>query len=248
MNNMKNIISLFIIGSLLVSCSKENTFSNDFASVVFINAAPATPAAGFTVYVDTVAQSASIAYRSNTGYLSVRPGARNIELSGTVNFQSVKFVDAVETNFETNTASTVFVYDTLSAANPKFKTLRLADDLSLPATGNVKVRFVPLAVKGAPVDVTFLRTSVTPNDSVTLTNRSYVGANPGAAVQALSAFTTIPLGSYTVKLKPTGTQTVAASATANLNGTTGFAGIYTFYSTGTAQGQPLALSSFNHYR
>jgi hypothetical protein len=252
MKNIRKIISIVLLAVVIVSCGKENQYSNDFAAVAFVNASPAAPVAGFTVFVDTIAQGATIAYRSTTGsgtgsvYLSVRPGTRNIELRNVVNFQTVKYMEMPETTFETNTASTFFIYDTLSAANQKLKALRLSDDLSLPATGSVKVRFVPLAVNAAPMDVTFLRTSVTPNDSITLTNRSYVGANPN--VSTLSAFTTIPLGTYTIKLKPTGTQTVSATAAATLNGGTGFYGIYSVYSTGTARGLPLAVSVVNHYR
>jgi hypothetical protein len=248
---VKKISSLLMIAAILISCGKENQYSSDFATVAFINAAPATTAAPapFTVYVDTMIQTAAIAYRSNSGYITVKPGQRNIELRNVVNFQTVKYAELPATSFETNTASSIFVYDTLTSGNQKFKVLRLSDDLSLPPTGSVKVRFVPLAVNAPALDVTFLRTSVTPNDSVTLTSRSYIGANPtAAAIQAASTFSNIPLGSYTIKLKPAGTQIVSASTTATLNGTTGFYGIYSIYSTGTAQGQPLAISTFNHYR
>jgi hypothetical protein len=243
----KTLIGLLIIG-IVASCGKENIYSNDFSSVAFINASPGSPAV--TVFVDTIPQvTAAIAYRSNSGYRSVQPGARNLEFRTTTNFVTTKRGGGPTENFVANTASSYFLYDTLTASNQNFRVLRLTDDLTVPAKGFAMVRFVPLAIKAPAVDVTFLRTSSTPNDSVTFMNKAYVGDAPSAdAIKTLSMFTPIPLGTYTVKLKTAGTQTVLATLASNvLSGTTGLTGIFTFYSAGTAQGQPLAISSFRHY-
>ncbi|HEX8461594.1 MAG TPA: DUF4397 domain-containing protein [Segetibacter sp.] len=246
---MRKTLEFLLLAVLLCGCGKEIKYSNDFASVAIVNASPATPATGFIVYVDTMSQTAVLAYRSNTGYLSVKPGTRNVDFKNVINFQTVRF-GQFSADFATNTASTIFVYDTATATNNTLKTLRLSDDLTLPATGMVKVRVVPLAVNQGPVDFTFLRTSAIPNDSVTVANKNYVGASPNdAAIQALSAFsTTLPLGSYTIKAKVAGAQTVLASSTATLNGTTGFYGIYSIYLTGGSQRLPLGVSLVNHYR
>ncbi|MBD0277978.1 MAG: DUF4397 domain-containing protein [Flavisolibacter sp.] len=247
---MKKILGIILIIGFIAGCGKENKYSNDFSAVAFINASPGSPA--INVFVDTMQQTAAgIAYRSNSGYLNVQPGTRAIELSATTNFVTSKHVQSPTEVFEPNTASTYFIYDTTTASNQQLKTLRLNDDLSVPALGSIKVRFVPLAINAPAVDVTFLRTSASTPDSVTITNRSYVGANPSAAtIQALSAFTTIPAGAYTVKLKAAGTQNVLASAPftlAQLTGTGNQVGIVTFYSAGTAKGQALGVSVFRHY-
>ncbi|HVG13572.1 MAG TPA: DUF4397 domain-containing protein [Chitinophagaceae bacterium] len=245
---MKKILFGLLITGMIAGCGKENIYSNDFSSAVFINASPGSPSV--TVFIDTIPQvAAAIAYRSNSGYRSVQPGARNLEFRTTTNFVTTKRGGGPTENFVANTASSYFLYDTLTVSNQNFRVLKLSDDLTVPAKGSAMVRFVPLAIKAPAVDVTFLRTSNTPNDSVTFTNRAYVGDAPSAdALKALSLFTPIPIGTYTVKLKTAGTQNVLASSTSNvLTGTTGLTGIFTFYSAGTAQGQPLAISSFRHY-
>lgn len=254
--NMKKILAILLASVLIISCGKVIEYSNDFSAVAFINAAPSSSTAAistnFNVFVDTIVQSASVVtYRGSSGYLPVKPGTRMVELRNVTNFVTYKFFENPAMEFTTNTASTVFVYDTLSASNLTLKTIRLNDELSLPPAGFIKVRFIPLAVKSAPVDVTYLRTSVTPNDSVTISNQAYIGPSPSAsAIQALSTFMQIPVGAYTVKLKTTGTQTVLTSAAFTLTTLTGSGnttGINTFFSTGTAQGQALSIGQFRNY-
>lgn len=259
---MKKILGILLVSGLAVSCGKKNTFSNDFGTVAFINASPGTPS--LTFYVDTIAQVGSaIPYRSSSGYLSVAPGTRNIEARGTLNNIVSKYIQAPTETFTANTASTYIIYDTVNAG--KVRAVKLTDDLSLPAAGNLKVRFVNVAPNSNPVDVTFIRytgTSQTPVDSVTLTNRAYIGATPSsAAIQQASTFTTIPIPApmvtgtggqtgYIVRVKAAGTGNVllaSAFTTNTLASAQNLAGIVTFYVTGTAQGQPLALSSFRHY-
>lgn len=243
---MKKLLYSLLVTVVLISCGKRNEYSTNFSSVAFINASPGAPAVN--VFIDTIEQTAgAVAYRSTSGYRSVEPGMRNIEFRTTVNFVTAKR-GGINESFTVNTASSIFLYDTLTAANQTFRTLRLSDDLTLPANGMIKVRFVPLAMNAPAVDVTFLRTSAATPDSVTITNRTYVGANPSDATkQTLSNFQTIPLGAYTIKLKAAGTQNVLASGAFNLNGITGTTGIYTIYSVGTAQREPLAISSFRHF-
>lgn len=245
---MKKILFSVFLAGMAASCGKENVYSNDFSSVVFINASPGSPAV--TVFIDTIPQVlAGIAYRSTSDYRSVQPGGRLLEFKTTTNFVTTKRGGAESENFIANTASSYFLYDTLTASIQNFRILRLTDDLTVPAKGFSNVRFIPLAMKAPQVDVTFLRTSVTPNDSITFANKAYVGDAPSAdALKTLSAFTPVPLGTYTVKLKAAGTQNIlATSASTVLSGTTGLTGIFTFYSVGTAVGQPLAVSSFRHY-
>jgi len=93
------------------------------------------------------------------------------------------------------------------------------------------------------VDLTLVRTSVTPNDSVTLTNRSYIGASP--TISALEPFASIPQGAYTLKVKLAGTQTVAL--TANLASLNVANGIFTLFAAGTTQGQALTANAVRHY-
>jgi len=242
---MKKIFGLIMICGVLAGCGKDNEYSNDFGSVVVINASPGSPT--MHLFIDTMKKTPSaIAYRGSSGYISVAPGTRNFEVRSSADL-TTDFVTLPTEAFTANTASTIIVYDTQTTANKILRTIRLSDDLTPPAAGTVKFRFLNLAPKSNPVDVTFLRTSATPLDSVTITNQAYIGATPDAA--ALSAFNrTMPTGAYTIKLKTAGTQTVLATATisaASLNNPYG--SIYTFYATGTAVGQALSIGAFRHY-
>ncbi len=236
-----------IAGLSLAGCGKENSYTNNFASAVFINASPsvtnANPRPGISIFVDTLAKSASvIAYRGSTGYLGIEPGSRKLELRTNTTPTAILYSAAAE-SFEVNKASSFVIYDTLSAANTALKVIRLSDDLSLPAAGNIKVRFLHLANNAPAVDLTLVRTSVTPNDSVTLTNRSYIGASP--TISALEPFASIPQGAYTLKVKLAGTQTVAL--TANLASLNVANGIFTLFAAGTTQGQALTANAVRHY-
>ncbi len=235
-----------IAGLSLAGCGKENTYSTNFASAVFINASPsvtnANPRPGINIFVDTVVKSGSvIAYRGSTGYLGIEPGSRKLELRTNTTPAAVLYSAAAE-NFEVNKASSFIIYDTLSTANTALKVIRLSDDLTLPTAGNIKVRFLHLANNAPAVDLTLVRTSVTPNDSITLTNKSYIGATP--TISALEPFASIPQGAYTLKVKLAGTQTVALTASLSALNTTN--GIFTLFAAGTTQGQALTANAVRH--
>jgi Domain of unknown function (DUF4397) len=241
---MKKIIGFCIVAVVLFSCGKENTFSTNFGSAAVVHASPGT--AGFTVFDDTVRKTGStVAYLTSSGYLGFQaePG-RKIRL--TEDLAGTKLLGSRSSDFEFNRAATYFAYDTIPNSGGTVKFLRLSDDLSLPAAGRVKVRFAHLAVNAPAVDVTLLRTSVTPNDSVTFTNRSFVGPTPGTdVINQAQTFTEIPLGSYSVRVKLAGTQTLARTPqTVNLTATNG---IYSLFATGTARSQPLTAGVFRNF-
>jgi hypothetical protein len=247
---MKKILFICLTTAILASCGKEITYSSDYSSAAFINASTSVtgvaPRPGVIVYIDTLAKTSSfVAYRGTSGYLGITPGARKIELRPNNNLFSNLFVDAAA-GFETNKASTYVIYDTLSATNTALKTIRLTDDLSLPSDGTIKVRFLHLANNAPAVDVTLVRTSATPLDSVTLTNQSYVGPNGAAAASTLSTFTAIPRGTYSVRVKLAGTQTIALTPV-TLTTLSTINGIFTLYAAGTTGGQPLTANVFRHY-
>ena len=242
---MKKFIGFLLVSAVIIGCGKVEEYSHDFGSVAVINASPGSPS--MLLFVDTFRKTPSaIAYRGSSGYISVAPGTRNIELRSSVDLVT-DFVSAGSETFTANTASTYIVYDTQTVASKVLKTIRLSDDLTPPAAGIVKFRFLNLGVNSVPLDVTFLRTSVTPNDSVTITNQAYIGGNPNA--EALSPFSyTMPTGAYTIKLKNAGTQTIRTSATLSAASTNHpYGSIYTFYATGTAAGQGYGIGAFRHY-
>jgi hypothetical protein len=243
---MKKIIGFFAGTILLVSCGKVNEFTNEFGTVLVLNASPSAATAATTamnVYIDTLIKtSAALNFRGNSGYLAATIGQRTIQTRPNNNAR-VNYVNLTNQQVDFNKATTLVVYDTLTSTSTTLRSVRLTDDLSLPATGQVKVRFLHLANNAPAVDITLLRTSATTPDSVTLTNRTFIGATPNAA--ALSAFSGIPRGTYTIRVKLAGTQTVVLTPVAvNLSALNG---IFTLYAAGTAAGQALTANVIRHF-
>jgi len=243
----KQFILLLIISTVLISCGKIIDYSNEFSTATFINASPGSPA--INVIIDSINQTGSaIVYRGVSLPLNVNPGSRKILLKSNSLIVPANFVSLPAENFVTKTSSTFINYDTLATPTGALRVLRLTDDFTTPAAGTIKVRYIPVAIYAPASDITFLRTTVTPADSVTITNQTYVGASPSANLLAtLSKFTQIPAGNYTIKQKIAGTQTVIATATL----TTTFGGvnkgIFTVYSTGGAVNLPLVISAVRQY-
>lgn len=251
---MKKLLNILTIGAglLLVSCEKQalELTAQNAATVAFIHAAPGAPTVD--VLVDDLISNGSRRLTYGTvsagggvgnggAYMPITPGLRNIKVSpdsGRTNVVSANL------QFDPSKAYTVAVYDTLLASGtPALRAVQLTDDLSIPSGSNVHVRFLHLAPNAPAVDITLLRTAPSV-DSVTLSNRAYIGATPNAGV--LSAFTPIPGGTgYTLRVKLAGTQTVVASF--NLAGNLASGRILTLGAIGTARGASLSAMMLRHY-
>jgi len=251
-NRTKKIFSI-ALGSIFIlsSCDKGFEQPGSFSSVAVIHASPVSstsPTDTLHFFVDTARyNSTGVTYINSSGYLPVSSGTRPISIRRKSVNTSALYVATFPYDFARGKSYSFFVYDTTTSATGTAKVLRLQDDLTLPMANMAHIRALHLAPNGPAVDITLLRTSVTPNDSITITNRTYVGATPNEA--ALSAFTPVPRGTYTAKIKLAGTQTVATSAivvlspAADLN----IGRIVTVFVTGTAKGRALAVGSFRHY-
>lgn len=217
---IKYSFAIFASSALLFfSCGKENPTPPQYGSVLFYNAATTKltdPVMSFFAN-DSIISNGFVQYGTSTGYMGILPGEVSLELKqdpGTV-LPNAPTVAEQTVTMNANDAYTFISYDSLSTSNT-VKSVLLKDDLTVPHVDSAKVRFWLLApaFPSASVhsaDVTYVRTSVTPNDSVTLSNRTYPGANPAAP--NLQDFTTIPSGTYTIKFKQVGTQTVITQAT-----------------------------------
>jgi len=238
--------------AIFTSCKEEFEQPADYSSFSVIHASPtpATPPADtLNVYVGTSKYtSTGITYLATSfgPYLPVLSGSKEINIRRKTT-DSTLYVNSFEYNFERGGIYSFYVYDTTSSATGQAKVLKLKDDLTLPVNTNSHVRFLHLAPTAAAVDVTLLRTSVTPNDSVTISNKAYVGATPDEA--ALAAFTVVPRGVYTAKIKAAGTQNVLTTVAADMSRGTAITegGIFTLYVSGTAKGRPLAGRLVRNY-
>jgi hypothetical protein len=254
--SMKQLLNILTIGTafLFASCDKEalELTAQSSASVAFIHAAPTLPpTTAVDILIDDLVSNGgrrltygavSVGGGAGNGgaYMPITPGSRTIKISpdsGKTNFINATL------QFEAKKAYTVVAYDTLAASGTRtLRAVQLTDDLTAPSGTNVHVRFLHLAPLAPAVDITLLRTSPS-TDSVTLTNRSYLGATPNAT--ALSAFAPIPGGTYTIRVKLPGTQTVVA--TFALGATLSSGRIITLAAIGTARGQALNAMALRHF-
>jgi hypothetical protein len=250
---MKKLMHILFVGAglTLISCEKEALELDPAASasMAYIHAAPGAPTVDVVVdgIVANGARRLTYGTVSSSGgagngaaYMPLQEGTRNIKISTDSGRTNVVNADLT---FDRNKYYTMVVYDTLAATGtPSLRSVRFEDNLAVPATGTTAVRFFHLAPLAPAVDVTLLRTSATPNDSVTITNRSYFGTSPNASV---AAFTAVPGGTYTVRVKAAGTQTVVFSAALGANLSAGR--IVTLAAIGTARGAALNAMVLRHF-
>ncbi len=255
--NYISFLLLLTAGAFIASCKKKTDEALDLnpdanSSALFVHAAPVAatpPPPSLDIVVDGIVANGSrrLSYgisslgggAGNGGaYMPFLRGTRNIKISPDSGRTNV-----IEANldFAANAAYSIIAYDTLATPTSKLRVVRLNDNLTPPASGVTHVRFVHAAPNAPAVDITFLRSSPT-LDSVTITNRSYLGATPNA--DALSAFTPVPSGTYTIRIKAAGTQNLIASINPGNIILTGR--IYTFYAIGTAQGRALSVINTRH--
>ena len=251
---MKKIFG-FALATIAIASSCKDDFEQpkNYSSFAVIHASPVSavaPTDTLHVFVcEDKYTAAGITYLGTSfgPYLPVLSGTKTINIRRGTTAASSLYVNSFENNFAPAGIYSYFVYDTTTSATGQAKVLKLTDDLTLPATTNSKVRFLHLAPNAPAVDITLVRTSVTPNDSVTISNKAYVGATPNET--ALAEFISVPRGVYTAKVKLAGTQTVATTVAADLS--RGFditqGGIFSLYASGTAKGRPLVARLIRHF-
>ncbi|MEJ7609721.1 MAG: DUF4397 domain-containing protein [Ferruginibacter sp.] len=248
MKKLTNCLLLIItVIVTAVSCGKENPAPPKYSSVLYVNASPAIiTAPTHSVLIDDSLLTGNLVlgYISTTGYLGLLPGTHTFKVT-----HNLAPFNTLATNgpseFAQNKAYTVVGYDSLTTSN-SIRTMKLNDDLTVPDVNSAKMRFWQLApnfpsTTANTIDVTFLRTSVTPNDSVTLAAKSFPGASP--IIANYETFTTIPSGTYTVKFKQPASQTGITSTPLTVNRRK----IYSLYLTGTAGGRGLGLGLVTHF-
>lgn len=179
------------------------------AHVMAVHASPDAP--GVDLLVDGKVAGTNLTYPNNTGYLSVKPGTRNLKVNATGTTTTV--IDA-NVKLMRNTNYTVFATGALAGIAP----LVLVDDLSTPAAGKAHVRFVHLSPDAPAVDV------AVQGGPVVFGNRAFKDATD---------FTPLAAGTYDLEVRLAGTNTVVLP----LPGITLQAGkIYTVFAKGFVGG------------
>ena len=135
-------VVLFAGLAMVSSCSKDEE-TKTYANVLVTHASPDAP--GVDLLVDGSKQnSAALSFPSNTGYLKVESGSRNVKVN--VSGTSTTVINA-DLALEKDKNYSVFAIDSVS----KISALVLTDDLTAPASGKAHVRFVHLS-PNAPAD------------------------------------------------------------------------------------------------
>lgn len=157
------------------------------ASVMVVHASPNAPAVD--LLVDNIIQGTGLAYPSNTAYLGVNAGTRNVKVNVTGTTTTVINADLALT---AGAHYTVFAADSVSKIAP----VVLTDDLSMPASGKAHVRFVHLSPNAPAVDVA-------------VTGGPILFSN--VAFKSGAAFLPVNAGTYDLEVRVAGTSTVALS-------------------------------------
>jgi hypothetical protein len=193
---MKNKLSILATAFLFVSLSLFSSCKDDEetkivpltqANVLVVHASPNAP--GVDLLVDGTKQnSAALAFPSNTGYLKVESGTRNIKVNVTGTNTTV-----IEANLPltTDMSYSVFAVDSVS----KISAVVLNDDLTAPAAGKAHVRFVHLSPNAPAVDI-----AVASSGAVVFGNKAF---------KESTAFTPLDAGTYNLDVRVAGTKTVA---------------------------------------
>ena len=182
------LASAFIFSSMVLfsSCTKDEP-DTPKARVVVTHASPDAP--GVDLLVDnSKVNSAPLNFPSNTGYLSVNTGIRNIKVNVAGTTTSVINADIT---FEKDKNYSIFAVDAVS----KISAIALEDDLTAPAAGKAHVRFAHLSPDAPAVDFAAASTGAV--------------VFPNSAFKKTTGFTPLNAGTYNLDVGVAGTSTVA---------------------------------------
>lgn len=193
-----------------MACSSDDTKkveSTDKSLVLVVHASPDAPGVG--LYLDDqLVNTSALEFPTNTGYLEVTPGLRNVKVKP---FGSDTAVITADLSLEAGKNYSVFAINTVAKIEP----LVVVDDLSAPAPGKAHVRFLHLSPDAPAVDVRVK------NGPVLWSNRTFKDDG--------SVFTPVDAGTYDLEVVVAGTDTVVLP----LNGVVLDSGsIYTVFAKG----------------
>ena len=209
---MKSVILLFSVLLVIAfaACKKSNSSPANSASVMFVNGCAGTTNVDITSNNTKITAAANLAFLKNSSYQNITAGTDSITFVLTSIGTPLKTHTSIIT---ANVHYSVFVGGLITG--PSY--VILTDDLTAPASGKVKIRFVNLS-----------------NDALSETaNAGTIAFATGITAQYYSSFTEIASGSYTIKAgDPADISTVISVGPTQLD-----AGkIYTVMLTGTLTG------------
>jgi len=207
---MKFMILALVPTMFLAGCDDDDDdldLLDDTAQVMVVHASPDAPAVD--LYIDDEKRNTTaLNYPANTGYLEVEDGNRNVKVTAAGAGLSSPVINA-DVDLQEDENYTIFVANTLS----NIEAVRVQDDLTEPAAGQARVRFVHLSPDAPNVDV------VVPGGPTLFTDVQFKEDTPFIPVNA---------GTYTLEVQPVGTDDAAVTQNVTLQ-----AGrIYTIFARG----------------
>ena len=186
---MRFMVLAVIPAVVLTSCDEDDDdnlpVQEEEAMVMVVHASP--DAGTVNLLVDNQAVGSGLSYPSNTGYLEVESGMRNIK----VNAGGATVIEENLT-LEEDQHYSVFAAGTADAQdNADLELVVLEDDLTAPASGSAKIRFVHLSPDAPAVDIVNITDPA--NEAVVFNAQTYANAN--------GSFTTVPAGTYSLEVR-----------------------------------------------
>lgn len=208
-NTVYSILTLAVI-ALLPACSKNNSSPSTTANVMFVDGCAGTTNVDVSVNNTKISAATNLAFLKNSGYQQIIKGTDSISFVLSNLGTPLK---SASSTFAVNSYYSVFVAGLITGS----AIVITNDDLTVPTSGNAKIRFVNLS-------------------SDALSETANVGNTAIATVitsQGVSAFSQVAAGSYTIKAgDPSNINTVVSIGPQQLS-----AGkIYTIMLTGTLSG------------
>ncbi len=184
--------SVLIVLALITSCGGGGGTT---ASLRVVQASP--DQAAVNVLIDGKLQVSDVAYAGNTGYLSVNPGTKDLQLE--LNTNNSLVLDAKVP--VTSSSETTVV---LTGNSGSLKPVILADSNSAPTAGDIEIRVMNAAPGIAAADV-----YIVPAGS-NISTLSPVATS--LAFQAATSYQTLTAGTYQVFLTVPGTKSAYLSS------------------------------------
>ncbi|KQS37067.1 DUF4397 domain-containing protein [Pedobacter sp. Leaf194] len=190
----KTIFALLAVTLFLSACKKDWGDSNSItvAGIGFVHASPGTGALDFIVD-NQRANNREFKYTNDLGYFGAYPGTR---LFGIAKKDSVKYLSTTNVNLQSGFFYSAFVIDVL----PSPKILVIQDDLTAPATGKAKIRFINLSPDAPALDL-----AVEGNATALVTGKAYKETSPFISID--------PAAAYTFQIKESNNVTATLPAT-----------------------------------
>ena len=187
---MRFMVLAVLPAAMLVSCDDDDDdviVQKDTANVMVVHAAPDAPGVDLLID-DAKVNSSTLNYLGNTAYFKVEAGNRGLKVNSAGTATTVLNGNY---NFIKDKNYTIFAKGTTIQDDPaELGLLIVEDDLTAPASGNAKVRFVHLSPDAPAVDIVNVTDAA--NQIVLFDAQSF---------EDVSSFASVPAGTYNLEVR-----------------------------------------------